>query len=831
MKTCFGLCIISWCLVVLPVVENVKDAPRSLDSRLEVRLFAQQPDIVHPVALAFDHRGRLLVIESHTHFRPANYTGPKHDRIRVLEDTDGDGKADKYTTFFEGTTASMDMAVHPDDSVYLATRKEILRLRDTDGDGKADSQERLMHLDTLGDYPHNGLSGLAFDSDGNLYFGMGENLGVKYRLIGNDGIVHADGGEGGNVFWCTRDGNKLRRVATGFWNPFGIYVDTYGRILAIDNDPDSTPPCRLLHVVEGGDYGYQFRYGRSGKHPFQAWNGQLAGTLPMIAGTGEAPCEIIRYEHAALPAEYYGTYLVTSWADHRLERYDLNPKGASFSAEQKIVVQGSGDFRPTGLATAHDGSLYIGDWVKSDYNLHGKGAIWQVRPVKPQSYKSSPTDELQQRDLQKNMALKEAQWVRQKRLTGKSVSEYLDGQYSPLVCVEALPSLTREQDIPALLKFLTHPDPFIQQAARLHLSQTTTLLDSIQVTRLNPETRLAVLLAQQASKTGRYQKYLVDYLTDPDEDIRFYALKWVSDLALKEYEPQLQRMILQPSQTVRLSLALATALARIQDKDVTETHLANQLLEVLKRPDTTEDQQLQALRLIPPSHPPLSVSFLEELLKRSKEQMKTEIVLTLCLHPAQERKPALERIASDTTHSKEVRNWARQGLLEQTTVSLPTKDVNLPGDTDIDAWLKLIGTGGNSETGRQVFYHPQKAGCYRCHAVNGRGSVSGPDLSVIGRVESKRILESLLQPSATVAPHFQNWILLMHDGRTLQGMLIRTYLDEYTYLDQQGKTFTVKTEDIAETKASSQSLMPQGLLRQLSLQDARDLFSFLLSCK
>src|SRR5205807_359045 len=98
-------------LVALPLCAQEKDEPRSLDPRLELRLFAAAPQIVHPIALGFDHRGRLLVIESHTHFPPKGYAGPKHDRVLCLEDTDGDGKADRITTFFEGTKKSMDLAV------------------------------------------------------------------------------------------------------------------------------------------------------------------------------------------------------------------------------------------------------------------------------------------------------------------------------------------------------------------------------------------------------------------------------------------------------------------------------------------------------------------------------------------------------------------------------------------------------------------------------------------------------------------------------------------------------------------------------------------------
>src|SRR5262249_17107859 len=186
------------------------DLPKAADPRLVVELFAAAPDIVHPVNIVCDARGRLLVIESHTHFRPANYKGPKRDRIRILEDTKGAGKADRFTTFYEGTDATMDIALHADGSIYLATRNEMLRLPDTKGTGKADEQKRIVFLDTKGNYPHNGLCGLAFDSKGDLLFGMGENMGVPYKLIGSDGTTIPGHGEGGHVFHCTADGKKLR---------------------------------------------------------------------------------------------------------------------------------------------------------------------------------------------------------------------------------------------------------------------------------------------------------------------------------------------------------------------------------------------------------------------------------------------------------------------------------------------------------------------------------------------------------------------------------------------------------------------------------------------
>ncbi len=136
------------------------------------------------------------------------------------------------------------------------------------------------------------------------------------QLVAADGSKQIGGGEGGNIFRCRFDGSKLERHATGLWNPFGLYFDHTGRLWMVGNDPDAMPPCRLLQIVADGDYGFQFRFGRAGTHPLQSWNGEFPGTLPMTAGTGEAPCAVVGY----------GDRLwVSSWGDNRIESYKLVP--------------------------------------------------------------------------------------------------------------------------------------------------------------------------------------------------------------------------------------------------------------------------------------------------------------------------------------------------------------------------------------------------------------------------------------------------------------------------------------------------------------------------
>jgi putative membrane-bound dehydrogenase-like protein len=357
--------------------------PTVADDRLVLELVAREPEIVTPTGIAVDERGRIWCIENNTHQRPSDYKGHPSDRIRIYDDFDANGRARRVKTFADGFKNSMGLALHYDGRVFLATRSEIFVLRDTKGTDTANEKKSIIKLDTRGDYPHNGLSGFAFDALGNMYFGLGENLGEPYKLIGADGTTLSGGGEGGNIYRCRPDGTKLIRVATGFWNPFGLTVDAFGRLFAVDNDPDSRGPCRLLHIIQGGDYGYRFRNGRKGTHPFTAWNGELPGTLPMVAGTAEAPSGIVAYESNGLPKEYIGQLISTSWGDHVIERFELKPRGASFTSQAKTFVKGDENFRPVGIVTAPDGSLVFSDWVDKSYPVHGKGRIWRIRMKEP----------------------------------------------------------------------------------------------------------------------------------------------------------------------------------------------------------------------------------------------------------------------------------------------------------------------------------------------------------------------------------------------------------------------------------------------------------------
>ena len=916
----FRLIAISMLLAhALPAI--AQEAPKAADPLIVVELVAAQPDIVHPISCDFDHKGRLLVIESHTHFAPQGYKGPKHDRIQAF---DVSKPGSKPTTFFEGTRHTMDLAVHPNGAVYLATRNEILRLRET-ADGV--KSERIVFLDTKGDYPHNGLSGLCFDSKGDLYFGMGENLGAAYKLIGSDGASFSGQGDGGHIFHCTADGKKLRRVATGFWNPFGNCRDIYGRLFCVDNDPDQAPPCRMLHVVEGGDYGFRFMYGRSGKHPFQSWHGELPGTLPMMTGVGEAPCEILSYESDGLPKEYLGQLLVTSWADHRVERYKVVPHGASFKAERMPFVQGPSDFRPVGMCIAPDGSLYITDWVKSDYTLHGKGAIWHVRwkdapkverpsepekailsmhrPLREWAAKKLTNDErgwkslcdrVERGDVRVRAAAlaaladEEVLLIRPdlveiaksdpelgmrelsvrtlvKRNAKTELPDFLDRKVAGAVQTEILRGISIRV-VPKLDYLLVDNDPFFRHAAIEAISKRLGFLEPELEKLSQSDRRVAVFLARRLGSSGNAASNASSVasagLTDSDEMIRFLAVKWVADEKFANCRKDVERMMDDPKLSVRMYLACATALARLDGRDVNEKSLADYFAKRLEDDKTPAALRTQLLKQVPTAHAKLSIDLLVKLLESKDDALRFEAVRALVDHPNPRRHVPLLEIFRNPKESVDLRAYATLGLTERTQEwalemhaiatdkKSPLRDdaarammdvkiegarflrspiMGRPPAKDIDAWMKRLDGPADADAGARVFFHTKLAGCAKCHRIDGRGADVGQDLSGIGRTDRRHILESILQPSNTVAPHYQVWHIETNDGKVRNGMLIHTQLDEYTFLDAQGGRFKLKTGDIAEQRAVTTSIMPDGLHERMTDQELRDLLAYLQTRK
>lgn len=780
------------------------DPPRVTSDRYRLELVAKEPEIVTPVGMTFDCKGRLVVIESHTHERPDGYIGPPSDRVRMLSDSNGDGRLDSWSTFAEGFRHAVNLLGRDDGAIYVLERGRLLLLKDTDDDGKADQEELLLTLKTEDDYPHNGLGGIEQNKDGMLVIGLGENHGFSFRLIGSDGkVICATGGLDG-FFRCTADGKNVEHFARGVWNPFSLCVLDDGRVFAVDNDPDASPPCRLLHVVEGGDYGYLYQYGRAGTHPLQAWNGELPGTLPMVCGTGEAPTAVV--PHA-------GSLWVTSWGDHRIERYRLVPRGASCRAQREVVVQGDAEFRPTGMAVAPDGSLYFGDWVLRDYPVHGKGRIWRLELP---------------------------------REAGESFPPF--------------PAFERRDDSTVEIE-LRSDDPYERAGAVWALSrQVDDLIEHPTRRSPDPSVRLGWLEALRLRSPSISTAILREALDDADAAVRLFALRCVADERILELRGEVTRLLDGPQPSSQYYLAILAAIDWLDHEPAMRgREIADELLvKELQNERRSPDARALALRLLSPNNEFLTLERLRGYLQSEHQPLRLEAVRTLVQQSNPQRLALLAEIAGGRSQDAELRAEAIVGLpadahrelLEQlahddvaavqseaqrmlrlTGTSPTASGRNPPGD-DLDSWNGLLSEPGDPASGRRLFFNPVAARCGACHIHRGRGGRIGPDLTNIGRNNNRtQIITSILQPSREIAPHFQPWSLTTNDGKTHIGLRKAQGGDNgiETYIDSAGNEFQLPSDTIEERSVAEKSIMPDGLQATLTIADLRDLVTFLTS--
>tara|TARA_Y100001934_G_C12381235_1_gene792551 strand:+ start:2681 stop:5170 length:2490 start_codon:yes stop_codon:yes gene_type:complete len=815
---------------------------KTLKPGIKLTEVVRDPQIVTPTGIDVDADGRIWAVASHTHFRPDNYPGPARDEILVFTDRDNDGRADERQVFYDRTEATMDLELGPLGWVYLAERDRILRVRDTNRDGRGDTEESIAVLSSEATYPHNGHAGLCWHPSGDLVFALGENFNKEWRLTGTDGSTVTGTGEGG-IFRCRPDGSKLRRIARGFWNPFGVVVRPDGEIFAAENDPGSRPPCRLLHIVSGGDYGYQRLYGRAPYHPFVAWNGELRNTLPMVAPVGEAPCGI---------AMLGGGLLVLSWADNRIDFFPLEQKGASYTAERIEIVSGGFHFRPTCIKQVSPTTYYLTDWVFGSYDLHGKGRIWKLE-IDPNADWITPT-----------------------------APEALNAD---VVRARKLRAGIENPPTGELLKLSTSDDPFLAQAAMAALSRHARFWDNAFIEKRSGEERVSVLIALRHARP-RSANRARHFLASTDPEVVFETLRWITDENLASLAGEVEAILNQPDLSHRLFEAALACWNTLNGKP--RSGIADTATLIKRVKDKKSSPRLRAfsLRLLPPNVPQLKDHILQDLLTIGDPLLTTITVRTIAARTNATSGELLARIAADDEIAPEVRADAIVGLARNTeeykellvrlaeepepevraeairalrfqalpealsgsliSVAAENPDVldlvdavvkpnsltrNRPALQDLEGWKKVLKDGkGDLDTGRRIFFHPRIALCSTCHRRNGRGTVLGPDLSVVAdRGDHDWLLNSILQPNRDVAPQFYPWELTMKNGDEFVGIVLRKggRSGKEFYRDRTGKERGIVKDEITSRRELKTSLMPDGLLASLTIQEIRDLVAYL----
>lgn len=419
---------------------------------LKVRLWAAEPMLANPVAFCIDEQGRLYVCEtfrqqkgvednrSHMTWLEDDLSlttveerlemfqkhlgesvkdyAKEQDRIRLLSDTDHDGRADESKIFAEGFNGILDgtgagvLAV--DGEVYYTCIPDLYKLSDSNSDGQADVKESLHHgYGVRVAFRGHDMHGLIMGPDGRLYFSIGDR---GYNVLTKEGehLVRPDTGA---VFRCELDGSKLEVFAYGLRNPQELAFDDHGNLFTGDNNSDSGDQARWVYVTEGSDTGWRmyFQY-LSDRGPWnrermwypyradeQTSEVQPAYIVPPIVNISDGPSGLVCYPGIGFGPEYQGRFFL---ADFRgtsgrsgIRQFHVTPKGATFDfVDDGWLLQ---SILATDVDFGYDGKMYVTDWVDG-WNGPGKGRVYTFEHTSPQQFEGVRSSaEIMAQDFQK----------------------------------------------------------------------------------------------------------------------------------------------------------------------------------------------------------------------------------------------------------------------------------------------------------------------------------------------------------------------------------------------------------------------------------------------
>lgn len=706
------------------------------------------------------------------------------------------------------------------DSLYANANndKGLYRLQDHDGDDRFDEVKLLR--ESPGDVGH-GRNDLVLGPDGFIYsiHGNDTHLPTDYDPRGS-ALAHyaidrpipcewnqhlfnyGAGPPGGFVIRTDRDGRRWEMVAGGFRNAYGIDFNTDGEMFTFDADMEwdaGLPwyrPCRVNHIVSGGDYGW-----RQGVNKWSAW---YPDSLPSTLDIGLASPTSVRFgTRSHFPPEMRKALFILDWAYGRIIAVHLTPHGASYAARSETFVRGR-PLNVTDLEFGPDGAMY--------FLTGGRGTqsgLFRVKYVGPPVAESEPSPD-------EAAIAQDAARARQLR----RALEAFHGHVDALAVDTAWPHLASD-------------DLWICHAARVAIEHQPP-----------SQWQERALSESQLDKAGE----------------SLLALARVGDAAIQprliDRIVELASPSLPDCQKLRLARAAIVSVARHGSPDEAKREQLATSAERMLAGASTEVNQL-ACELLAALDAPSLPSRAMTLLASAKTQEERVYYLYLLRLAKQGWSPETRRsyvralaeantftgaryvpIEIDYIKSDALANVPEPERAEFAALieRQPAAPVTIGARAFVRHWevddlegsLDLVGSGRDLERGRELF---QTALCARCHRLGSDGTNFGPDLSAVAaRFGRRDLLEAMISPSKVIDDKYRGTILVTKDGRTLVGLIAggdaESVIVHHDPLEPKA-TERVAAGEIAERQASSVSPMPAGLLDTLSKEEVLDLLGYL----
>lgn len=623
----------------------------TLPPGFEITLFASEPDISKPINMEFDDRGRLWVTQSSEYPMGANPT-PGRDRITILEDKDGDGKADTFIHFEDSLNIPIGIMPVADGAIAYSI-PNLSHFTDSDNDGKADKQQVLFgpfgHQDT-----HGMVNNLTRGFDGWIYACHGFTNTSTIAGTDGDSITMVSG----NTFRFRPDGSRVERTSNGRVNPFGNAWDEWGYLYSADCH--SKP---IYQLIRGGEYpGFGKKGPGIGFAP-EMMHYELGSTA--IAG-------LDYYIGEQFPETYRHSFYSGDVVTCRIDRNTMTLKGTTPTTklEHPFLLSNDPWFRPVDIKTGPDGAMYVADFynrIIGHYEVplthpgrdRVSGRIWKITYHGNEPHRDPKVIDWTKASLPELLTgLQHPQLNIRMKIADRLVDVWKDKAVEPLktmmasangqAYIQGMWILFRLHALPdALLNSaLHHDDPQIRVHALRVLAEMKTLNEQqhnaaiAALNDLNPHVQrsAAVTLAHFVSESN-IKPLLILYAKTGEEDshLRYTAMLSIRDnLRNKEVMQQTTKATWDDSQLAILTTAML---------DVPLAPAANFVLDYLRTHTLSQEELGKHM----------------EYIGRYLSPAKLDAAIAL-IH---------ERFAKDPDAQFALYNTIRQGMMQSATAVTP----------------------------------------------------------------------------------------------------------------------------------------------------------------
>jgi putative heme-binding domain-containing protein len=771
-------------------------------------------------------------------------------------DRDGDGKVDEVTVF-----AKMD---HPRGLIYQngklwVLHSKFLSVYDDDGKGVAGKSEVLV----------TGLTSDMVDKRGGDHATNGVRLGVDgwiYIAVGDYGPPQAKGKDGrtvsmrGGIVRVRPDGTELEVFCTGLRNPFDLGIDPFMNIFTRDND-DNRPggwDIRVMHLIQTGYYGYSQHYAN--------FPDEIMPPLGQFGGGSGVGTIFLQDERC--PERFRNVLLTGDWGRSEVYRHELKKSGPTFDLKQEVFLKFP---RPTGVDMDWNGRLYVASWRGGEASNYVGPNVGCVARVSPKGLKPAPTPNLKDADLAELLGhLSGPNTVRrlhsQREILRRGRNAETTRALTTLACdakaplegrvaaIFALKQLDGKDSRSVLLKLAQ--DAAVREFALRALTDRLNELDGLD-TKLfvaaladaSPRVRAQALISLARLKDVSAAKSIIP-LTTRANGTAMPTKKPVHS------QPHPDRVL--PHVAVRALVSLDAVDACLEALDGPYAHGALWALRYMHDQKAVEGliKKLATIRSTELRRDALAT--LIRLYHREADykgvwwgirpentgpyydavewdqSSRIGVVLTSAVLDADSDTAAYLR-AELARHRVLLRGLpsavAGPGVETDSPIVVAKSDPKNPNQignlTYEDALKRAVAAKGDVEKGKAFF---KAQSCVACHTVADGQMPKGPHMVDIGkRYSPSELVESVLKPSVKIAQGFETYLFEMSDGKTYNGFVVGESAKAVLIREATGVQRELKLAQIESRSIQKQSMMPDGLVNNLTPEELAHLIAYLQS--